>query len=182
MWFFKKRKKLRPIETFFAESTKEFHDELKAKGHNTSKIIAIPELLPLGEKAILYYLKTPFVQMLTGNDPARYYFYMTNLAFTTGINYGNKWHEDYEELKNSYAVTAMVEGGHLEAAIDILFKTLNYNEKKKNKLFAQVSDIWSEMVEPYWNLPENEAKAYIFQALLAAYQAGVSLILIKYGY
>ena len=46
--------------------------------------------------------------------------------------------------------------------------------------YFSIFDKWMELHEPYWKLADP--RQYTFDATLAAYQLGVSVILEKYGY
>lgn len=165
---------------FYKACVEDFHNALKAKGYANRGLIFIPELIPLGNKAVLAYLKDPFFQMEAGSNPTQYYFLISSLCFMTGVAYAEKWHTNYNELKTSYA-DQIIEEGPPDYAQPLLESELGLNkDKQSQELFATVFDRWIEMHNPYWKL--EDPREYTFNAMLASYQAGISTILEKYGY
>ena len=171
---------LKSAKDFYAECLTDFHDALAAKGYATKGVIFIPELIPFGNKAILAYLKDPFFQMEAGNNVTQYYYLICALSFMTGVAYADKWHSNFAELNNGF-VDQIITAGPPEYAQPVLEKATGLNrDEQAEKLFATVFNRWIKIHEPYWQL--RDPREYTFNAMLAAYQAGISTILEKYGY
>lgn len=165
---------------FYTVCVEEFHLALKSKGFANKGLIFIPELIPLGEEAILAYLQSPFFQMEFGGNPTQYYYFICSLSIMTGVVYAEKWHSNYAELKSGFA-EQIIEDGPPDYAMPILETNLGLSpDQQSEKLFSTVFDRWLQLHEPYWELPDP--RDYTFKALLAAYQAGISAILEKFGY
>ena len=59
---------------FYTACVEDFHNEAAKYGAATRGLIFIPELLPVGEKTVLAFLKDPFFQMQFGSNPQMYYY------------------------------------------------------------------------------------------------------------
>lgn len=178
----KKEKKFEPksVVSFYTDCVQDFHEEAKKYGVATKGVIFIPELIPLGEKTILAYLKDPFFQMQCGGNPQMYYYLIMSLSIDAGMCYATRWHEQFSTL-NDY-VEQIIEEGPADDANILLAKHFpkEISENQGNSFFQKIYPRWLAMHEPYWALPDP--RDYTFKAMLAAYQLGVSMILEKYGY
>ena len=88
---------------FYTECTVAYHDYAQTKGYAGKGLIFIPELIPLGQKAVLAYLQDPFLTFEYSSAPDTYYYVINSFAFQTGIIYGAAWHESYSALKGGFA-------------------------------------------------------------------------------
>ena len=62
-----------------------------------------------------------------------------------------------------------------------LLKMSNLDDPEiENAFYRSIFDLWLKMHEPYWDL--KDPREYTFKAMLAAYQLGISMILVKFGY
>ena len=176
----KKNAQIKNPNEFYTDCVEAFHTALGANGYAKKGLIFIPELIPLGNKAVLAFLKDPFFQMEAGGNATQYYYLISSLCFMTGVAYAEKWHTNYNELKTSFA-DQIIEEGPPEYAQPLLEAELGLDAEMQSKeLFATIFDQWIEMHKPYWNL--TDPREYTFKAMLASYQAGISTILEKYGY
>ena len=167
-------------EQFYTDCVETYHSALKAKGYANHGLIFIPELIPVGKKAVMAYLQDPFFRMEMGDNVAQYYYFICLLSYMTGVVYADKWHTDYNGLKTGFA-DQIIEEGPSDYAQPLLQAELGLTaEKQAEELFATVFKKWLEMHEPYWAL--SDARDYTFNAMMAAYQAGISTLLEKYGY
>lgn len=165
---------------FYNDCVADFHKEAMKYGVAKKGLIFIPELLPLGEKTILAYLKDPFFQMQSGGNPQAYYYLIMALSIDAGMCYATRWHEQFSTL-NQY-VNQIIEEGPADDANILLAKHFpkDISENQGNAFFQKIYPRWIAMHEPYWKL--SDPRDYTFKAMLAAYQLGVSMILEKYGY
>ena len=83
---------------FYTECTMAYHEYAKTQGYANKGLIFIPELIPLGQKAVLAYLQDPFLTFEYSSAPDTYYYVINSFAFQTGIIYGAAWHESYATL------------------------------------------------------------------------------------
>lgn len=166
---------------FYSICVADYHKTAMQDGVAKKGLIFIPELIPIGEKTILAFLKDPFFQMQFGSNPQTYYYVIMSLSLQAGIVFGDKWHVNYSALKNGF-VDEIIEEGPADAAIALM--QANFSEaitqNQGNVFFRKIFIRWMELHEPYWKLADP--REYTFKAMLAAYQLGVSMILEKYGY
>ena len=135
--------------------------------------------MPFGSKAVLAYLKASYFQMEFGNNPQQYYYVLNTMSFMSGIVYAAVWHEDYNQLKSGFADQVIADGPP-DYATPILEKDVGMSKDQANKFYPLIFESWLAMHEPYWKL--SDPRDYTFNALLASYQLGVSMVLEKLGY
>lgn len=167
-------------QSFYTDCVTDFHNEAAKYGVATKGMIFIPELLPLGQKTVLAYLQDSFFQMQFGNNPQMYYYFIFSLSVDAGMCFAAKWHEDFAGL-NRYVDRIIEEGAADEANLLMqrhLPKALFANQG--NEFFQKIFPRWLAMHDPYWKL--KDPREYTFNAMLAGYQLGVSIILEKLGY
>ena len=85
---------------FYTVCVEDYHRTLKVKGYANRGLIFIPELIPMGNKAVLTFLKDPFFQAEVGGNVTQYYYLICSLSFMTGVAYAEKWHSNFSALKN----------------------------------------------------------------------------------
>ena len=167
-------------QSFYTDCLKTFHDEAMANGFANRGLIFIPELMPMGEKAVLAYLQDMFFTMEFGKNPTQYYYVIMSLSLQTGICFGEKWHKDFAGLKAGY-VDEIIKGGPADDANVILAETVGINgNEEQNAFYQKIYEKWIYCHEPYWAL--NDPRQYTFRAMVAAYQLGISMVLEKYGF
>ena len=167
------------VVQFYNDCIEAYHNAAAEKGFATRGIIFIPELIPIGEKTILAFLKDPFFQMQFGSNPQMYYYVIMSLSLQAGMVFSVKWHENYAALKNGY-VDEIIAEGPADACKPFLRQLGLTDNEKENDFYRVIFDKWLEQHEPYWNM--SDPRDYTFKATLAAYQLGISMILEKYGY
>lgn len=167
-------------QSFYTDCLKTFHDEAMANGFANRGLIFIPELMPMGEKAVLAYLQDMFFTMEFGKNPTQYYYVIMSLSLQTGICFGEKWHKDFAGLKADY-VDEIIKVGPADDANVILAETVGINgNEEQNAFYQKIYEKWIYCHEPYWAL--NDPRQYTFRAMVAAYQLGISMVLEKYGF
>ena len=144
----------------------------------TNGLIFIPELLSLGNEAILAYLQDRFFSIEYANDPTTYYYVINSFAFQTGIVYAAMWHTNYAELKESKAKEVVANGAWDD--VEKLLSDLELTKETLNEFQNELYKEWLHKHEPYWKL--EDPRKYTFNAMLASYQLGISVMLQKYGY
>lgn len=170
---------IKSAQTFYTDCVKAFHDEAMANGFANRGMIFIPELMPMGEKAVLAYLQDVFFTMEFGQSPAQYYYVIMALSLQTGICFGEKWHLDFVGLKNGY-VDDIIKVGPADKANEIMEETIGISgNQEQNEFYKKIYEKWIQCHEPYWAL--EDPRQYTFRAMVAAYQLGVSMVLEKYG-
>ena len=177
---FNKKNKLKSPADFYKECIEDFHKEANKHEVATRGLIFIPELVPLGEKTILAYLRDPYYITESKGDPKIFYYTVMNNSLKAGMALATQWHEDVSKL--DMYVDEVILGGPSIIGYSLLKKHFseeihkNFGEEFYKTIYAR----WLVLHEPYWVL--NDPREYTFKAMLAAYQLGVSMILEKYGY
>lgn len=164
---------------FYTECVADYHKTAKSLGHANRDLIYIPELIPIGQKTVLAFLKDNFFQMEFGKNPQQYYLVIMALSLQSGIVFANKWHLNYSALKSGY-VDQIIEEGPADAAEVLLKNEIGLNKEQANQFYGKIYERWLVLHEPYWKM--SDPRQYTFNAMLAAYQLGISMILEKYGY
>lgn len=180
MGLFGKKNNIKSVQDFYTDCIEDFHKCAEKEGAAQRGLIFIPELIPLGEQAVLAYLKDSFYSQ-EFPDPKIYYYFIMALSIDTGLVYASKWHEDYDALKNGYA-QEIIDDGPAETAERLLREHFpsSISTNQGNPFFQKIYPRWIAMHEPYWKL--NDPREYTFRAMVAAYQLGVSMMLEKLGY
>ena len=168
-----------PVIQFYNDCVEDYHKSANKSGFANRGLIFIPELLPIGEKTILAFLKDPFFQMQFGGDANLYYYVIMSLSLQAGIVFAEKWHSDFPTLKSGY-VDKIITEGPADACKPFLKQLGLTDTERENDFYRTIYGRWTVMHEPYWKL--SDPRDYTFKAMLAAYQLGISMILEKYGY
>ena len=164
-----------------------FYDQCVADYHNIAAnhrlakkgLILIPELMPVGKKTVLAFLKDPFFQSQFRGDPTVYYYAIMSLSLQAGIVFAAKWHEDAAGLDDLF-VEQIIREGPADACKPYLRKLGLTDNEKENHFYQAIFQQWTALHEPYWSL--SDPREYTFNAMLAAFQLGISMILAEMGY
>lgn len=167
------------VMRFYNDCVEDYHNTAKQQGLANRGIIFIPELIPIGEKTVLAFLKDPFFQMQFSGNPQIYYYAIMSLSLQAGVVFAVKWHEDFSALKAGY-VDQIIEEGPADECKPFLRQLGLTDNDKENDFYRAIYARWLAKHEPFWKL--NDPRDYTFKATLAAYQLGISMILEKYGY
>lgn len=172
--------KIKDPDKFYADCVKAFHDKAMMSDVANRGLIFIPELIEPGKKIILEYLNDPFFQAQCKNNSQQYYYLIMSLIIESGICLATMWHESFSCLERY--IEDVIENGPAEDANTIMNKYFSKDVigDQGNKFFKEIFESWLEMHEPYWNL--DDSREYTVNAMVAAYQLGVSMILEKLGY
>lgn len=166
-------------EEFYVECCKEFHDISNYYGLSSKKVVFVPELIRIGEEAVLAFLKDPFLQMHFRYDPQQYYYMVNTMSFMAGVVFGDKWHHQVAELKSGFA-EEVIKKGPSDYATPIIEEVIGLDPEGANELYGGIYMRWMELHEPFWKL--QDPRDYTFKLMLASYQLGVSTMLEKLGY
>lgn len=168
-----------PIIQFYNDCIEDYHKKAMENGKAKHGVIFIPELLPIGEKTVLAFLKDPFFQMQYGSNPQTYYYVIMSLSLQAGMVFAVKWHRNFSGLTESF-VDEIIEDGPADKCKPYLQEIGLDNIEKENAFYRLIFERWLKNHEPYWKL--KDPREYTFRATLAAYQLGISMILCEYGY
>ena len=163
---------------FYAECVKAYHDIAKKHGFVKKGVVLIPELIPIGNKTVLGYLKDTSFQEQFDNPQMWYYAIMT-LAIQAGMVLADKWHSNFSGLDSQF-IDQIIENGPEEDCKPLLKQIGLTDDEKENDFYFEIFEKWVEKHEPYWKM--SDCRIYTLHAMLAAYQLGVSMILSDYGY
>lgn len=155
-----------------------YHKFANEQGLAKKGLIFIPELIEYGNNSVLAYLQDKFFSIEYANDPATYYFVINSFAFQTGIVYAAIWHTNFSQLKDGKWKDVISNGAW--DYVEELLLDLELDKEEFNKFQSELYKEWISLHEPYWEL--EDPRKYTFNALLASYQLGISIMLDKYGY
>ncbi len=164
---------------FYTRCVEDYHNTAAKHGLAKKGLVLIPELVPIGQKTVLAFLKDVFFQTEFRDDAALYHYVIMSLSLQAGIVFAAKWHEDFAGLDDAFVDQIIVEGP-ADACKPCLRKLGLTDNEKENEFYRAIFQRWLALHEPYWKL--SDPREYTFNAMLAAYQLGISLILCECGY
>lgn len=163
---------------FFNNCVDDFHQCLRDSEMLDTGVIFIPELMSFGQKAILAYLTDNSLIMEYGSNPALLYTVINTFTFHTGVAFALKWNEGLAELNDSYE--DIIKRGPAFISEPFIKEEFDFDQKTLNNFNSYLNQLWLGEMEPYKAL--SDSKPYIFSALMASYQLGISLALSRLGY
>ena len=166
-------------QEFYNLCVKDYHENAQKLGYAKRGLIFIPELIALGQQAVLWFLRNDDLKSHF-TSPSMYYFVGLNTAVRCGILFGLKWHLDFNGLNVPGYVESVMEQGPSVFTDDIIKNDLGMDEQAFNSFCTKLFDRWCALHDPYWKL--SKPAEYTIYATLAAYQLGISMILCKYGF
>ncbi len=164
---------------FYKDCVLDYHETAKDKGQADKGLILIPELIPIGDKTVLAFLKDAFFAMEYGNDPRTYYYVIMSMSLQAGMVFADKWHSDSSALESGY-VDRIIADGPATPCRPLLQSLGLSDNHAENAFYNAIYARWMKKHEPYWKI--QDPRTYTFLATLAAFQLGVSMILCEYGY
>ena len=159
---------------FTAYACKDFNDYALQQKLVKGDIAFVPELVPLGEKAILELLANPTFQKEYGDNPMLFYYMVLQYALKTGLLLGAMWELNFDGLnENSYKIEVEhALNGETEKLLDEM--GLN-TEEKHDAFFVELFKRWNKLTAPYTQMEDQ--RFYITGAMFAGFQLGVTMIL-----
>ena len=176
-----KKKNNGPSSTtqFYADCVQAYHEIAKERGFLKKGVVLIPELIPIGNKTVIAYLQDTFFKMEYKDNKQMYYYAVMVFTLQTAMVFANKWHLNFSGLTPEY-VDKVIKDGPADEGIPLLKQIGLTDNEKENVFYRALFKKFFEMLKPYAN--NKDLGNYTFQAMLAAYQLGVSMILSDYGY
>lgn len=165
---------------FFDKCLEDFHDVPMLYNLDKNGIIVFPDLIAAGKEVVLSLLKNPNINAKLKDRPEDFYYLIMRLSFKSGIALAAKWHE--QPAKFDAYIDKILEYGPVkdaDALIERFFSDSSFFVLE-NEFFDSLFDSMIKAIEPYLVLPDS--RDYIFNALLATYQVGVSMVLDKFDY
>ncbi|MDO4178342.1 MAG: hypothetical protein Q4D21_04040 [Phascolarctobacterium sp.] len=159
---------------FTAECCKAFYDYAFKQNLIKGDIAFVPELVELGEKAVLELLGNQTFQKEYGDNPMLFYYMVLQYALKTGILIGARWELNFDSLTpDSYKEeTAHALNGETEKLLSELGLD---SDEKHDGFFVGLHKKWYELTMPYTQLEDQ--RYYISGSLYASFQLGVTIIL-----
>ena len=159
---------------FYKEAILKFHKQAEENGLCNKGIVAIPELIAIGQKTVLAFLRDQYLNLEYGNNPNQFYYVVSSFCLQCGIIFAAEWRDNFSSLNQDY-VDRVIADGPWEH-VELLFKEdLGMSKDEFNELCKRTYDLWLELHDPYWKL--DDPREYTFNALLAVFQLGISIIL-----
>lgn len=159
---------------FTAHCCEEFNNLAIDKQIVKGDIAFVPELVPLGEKAVLEIMSCPTIQEEYGDNPMLFYYVVLQYAFKTGILLGARWELNFESLT---AESYKEEVAHaLNGEAEKLLSEMGLDsDEKHDAFFVALHKKWHELTMPYTQLEDQ--RYYISGSIFAAFQLGITTIL-----
>lgn len=159
---------------FTAYACKVFNEYAFSQNLVKGDIAFVPELVPLGEKAVLELLANPTFQKEYGDTPMLFYYMVFQYALKTGLLIGAMWELNFDALKED---SFKFEVEHaLNGETEKLLSAMGLDtEEKHDAFFVELFRKWTKITAPYTQLEDQ--RYYITGALFAGFQLGVTMIL-----
>lgn len=158
-------------QDFFNTCVTAFHNEVKNLNIAGEGMVEIPFLLEVGKKYVLRYLNDFYYKGRAQQNIDGYFKDIINLSICGGIVFAEMqpYKSDCMSAYDDY-----IEDGITERAYTILQKCFPLDVYfGENNCFLMVYKKFVELYKPH-HLEENSAD-YVFSAMLAAYQLGISM-------
>jgi len=138
--------------------------------------VVVPELLQYGLSYEMRNLNDEELISEYGSDPVEYYHIAFQYSLMTGYIAGKTWHVNFANFND------IMEDAYYNSQNYMyeIFEDLEMDFDKHFEIMDKLFDKMMELLEPYWGL--NDPREYTFNALFAAYQLGISMILNKFGF
>ena len=138
--------------------------------------VVVPELLQYGMSYEMRILNDHHYISEYGNNPVQYYYVIFQLSLVCGFIAGKTWHLNFGDF-NSVMEEAYYNNSKYMKDI---YLDLDLDKETFSEILDKLYNKLLELHKPYWDL--NDPREYTFNALFAAYQLGVSMILNKFGF
>ena len=155
-----------------------FHSRAKELGYAEHGLINVPELLEYGAQAVRWYYENETIREVFDDDDTNLY-YMTAIgtALRCGILFGLKWYLGSPELQRPGYVEHVLENISEETG-SLIWQEFDLDEDTFADFSIEIFMRWSEILHPCF--ARDDAMLCIFDATMAAYLLGISMILCKY--
>lgn len=157
------------------ENNSDFYNRITIELHRVchSDVLVVPDLLERGKSFIMMWLKDENFRKSFEGDAMMYYYNIACIGFGGGIAYADAFQKDVSQIKLGLVDTLIASQPDIsKLATDIL----GYEDEEKIVAYRQMLDsmfsrFLNEM-EPYWD--KEDPRPFLFQGLMAFFQAGVS--------
>ena len=157
------------------QNNSDFYNRITIELHKISycDVLVVPDLLERGKSFIMMWLKDENFRKNFENDAMMYYYNIACIGFGGGIAYADAFEKDVSQIKLGFVDTLIASQPDItKLATDIL----GYEDEEKVLEYRQMLDkmfssFLAEM-EPYWD--KEDPRPFLFQGLMAFFQAGVS--------
>ena len=155
------------------------HDEAERLGIVMKGPAIVPDLLPLGRRAVSEYMSDRFLILEYEDHPEDYNFMIMCAAADFGIVLADRWYRDRNELEEFSA--DLINRGPVKEAWAIVSRKFS-DDIMKDGAEEFLGCIFAKLSEMNSAVPESpDKRAYTFTSMLAVFQLGISVILEKYG-
>ena len=157
------------------QNNSDFYNRITIELHKISHsdVLVIPDLLERGKSFLMMWLKDENFRKNFENDAMMYYYNIACIGFGGGIAYADAFEKDVSQIKLGFVDTLIASQPDItKLATDIL----GYDDEDKTIEYRQMLDsmfsCFLNEMEPYWD--KEDPRPFLFQGLMAFFQAGVS--------
>ena len=163
---------------FYTECLDDFHAAAGEMGFAEKGVLLIPDIVPYETKIIMALLQDEFYRKEFAEDATSYYYAISMLSLQAGMICAHQWHSDSSQL-NDENVDKLIEFGPADAADDLWRQEFGMSPENADGFYKKIYSRWLEKMRPHWG--EEDPRDYIFNAVMAAFQLGISIMLEKIG-
>ncbi len=157
------------------QNNSDFYNRITIELHKISHcdVLVVPDLLDRGKHFIMMWLKDENFRKNFEGDAMMYYYNIACIGFGGGVAYADAFEKDVSQIKLGFVDTLIASQPDItKLATDILgYEDDDQKIEYRKMLDSMFSCFLSEM-EPYWD--KEDPRPFLFQGLMAFFQAGVS--------
>lgn len=141
-------------------------------------IMYADDLLEHGRKFIMTWLKDENLREHFKDDAMMYYYNIACIAFGGGVLYGDAWDKDITQIKTGAVDTLLAsQSDIMGVATDVL--GLDKDDIGFRKMLDSMFEKFLGLMSPYWD--KEDPRPFLFQGILAFFEAGISYRIAKRG-
>ncbi len=137
-------------------------------------MMLVPDLLERGKHFLMTWLKDANFQSLFEGDAMMYYYNIACIAFGGGVAFADAFEKDASQVKLGFVDTLLVSQPDINALVYDILEITGYEDKitQYRKMLDSMFSFFLDEMSPLWD--KEDPRPFLFQGLMAFFQAGIS--------
>lgn len=136
-------------------------------------VLVVPDLLERGKSFIMMWLKDENFRKSFEGDAMMYYYNIACIGFGGGVAFADAFQKDVSQIKLGFVDTLIASQPDItKLATDILGYEDDDKKTEYRKMLDSMFSCFLNEMEPYWD--KEDPRPFLFQGLMAFFQAGIS--------